>query len=147
VAGKVNAHSWPKSNDRFDNGKPLNISVAYTDNCKQINTNSGLFGFSLSMDSLLKQVEKGESLMIYAVILLIILFAPTPAFAYFDPGTGSLLIQALVGSVAFMAMFWRQGKAYITRIFSANTPNPSSGERNTANDGHRDTETQDENRP
>ena len=84
--------------------------------------------------------------MMYVIIFLIMLFAPAPAFAYFDPGTGSLLIQALVGSVAFMAMFWRQVKAYISRIFSRNTHNPSSGEGDTETDGHMGTETQDENK-
>ena len=83
----------------------------------------------------------------YVIIFLAILFAPAPAFAYFDPGTGSLLIQALVGSIAFMAMFWRQIKAYISRIFSRNTHNPSSDERDTEIDRHKGTETQDENKP
>jgi len=83
----------------------------------------------------------------HAIVFLTILFIPEPAFAYFDPGTGSLLIQALVGSIAFMAVFWRQVKAYITRIFSRNMQNPSSGERDTETDGHKGTETQDENKP
>jgi len=85
--------------------------------------------------------------MMYVIIFLTMLFAPAPAFAYFDPGTGSLLIQALVGSVAFMAMFWRQIKAYISRIVSGNTHHPSSGEGNTAIDDHKDIDTQDENKP
>ena len=85
--------------------------------------------------------------MRYVIIFLTMIFAPAPAFAYFDPGTGSLLIQALVGSVAFLAMFWRQAKAYFSRIVSGNTPKPSSGERNAAIDEHKDIDTQDENKP
>jgi hypothetical protein len=85
--------------------------------------------------------------MMHAIVFLTILFIPAQAFAYFDPGTGSLLIQALVGSIAFMAVFWRQVKAYITRIFSRNMQNPSSSERDTETDGHKGTETQDENKP
>ena len=85
--------------------------------------------------------------MMYAIVFLAMLFAPAPAFAYLDPGTGSLLIQTLVGLIAFMALFWRQVTAYITRIFSRNTHNPSSGERDTETDGHTGTETQDENKP
>ena len=85
--------------------------------------------------------------MMYAIVFLIIFFAPAPASAYFDPGTGSLLIQALVGSLAFIAMFWRQAKAYISRIFSRNTHNPSSGERDTTTDRHTGTDTQNENKP
>ena len=67
--------------------------------------------------------------MIHAIVFLTMLFAPTPAFAYFDPGTGSLLIQVLVGAIAGIAIFWRQVKAYITGIFSRNTHNSSSDER------------------
>ena len=85
--------------------------------------------------------------MMYVIIFLAMLCAPASALAYFDPGTGSLLIQALVGSVAFLAMFWRQVKAYISRIVSGNTHKPSSGELNTASDEHRDNDTQDENKP
>lgn len=85
--------------------------------------------------------------MMYAIIFLTMFFTPTPAFAYFDPGTGSLLIQALVGSVAFVAMFWRQFKAYISRIFSGNTDNASSDEQDTDINVHKDTETQNENKP
>jgi len=85
--------------------------------------------------------------MMYVIIFLAMLCAPASALAYFDPGTGSLLIQALVGSVAFLAMFWRQVKAYISRIVSGNTQNPGSGERDTAPDEDRDNDTQDENKP
>lgn len=85
--------------------------------------------------------------MMYVIIFLAMFFAPAPALAYFDPGTGSLLIQALVGSVAFLAMFWRQLKAYVSRIFSWNTHNSSSGKRDTPSDEYRDTDTQDENKP
>lgn len=85
--------------------------------------------------------------MMYAIIFLTMFFAPAPAFAYFDPGTGSILIQALVGSVAFLAMFWRQGKAYISRIFFGKNHNPSSGEQDTSTDEHKEIDTQDENKP
>ena len=85
--------------------------------------------------------------MICAIIFIVIFFAPVPAFAYFDPGTGSLLIQALVGSVAFLAMFWRQGKAYFSRIFLGKNHNTSSGERDTSADEHKEIDTQDENKP
>jgi len=85
--------------------------------------------------------------MMFVIIFVAMFCAPAPAFAYFDPGTGSLLIQALVGSVAFLAMFWRQFKAYVSRLFSWNTNNSPSGEQNTATDGPKDTDTQDEAKP
>ncbi len=39
--------------------------------------------------------------------------SPTVAFAYFDPGTGSLLIQALIGGLAAVAVFWGNLKNYV----------------------------------
>ena len=83
-----------------------------------------------------------------ALVFLTILFTPAPAFAYFDPGTGSLIIQAVVGAMAGMAVFGRQIKEYITRKFSGNKHNPLFDERDTeiVNDGHTDIAAQDENK-
>jgi uncharacterized membrane-anchored protein len=48
-------------------------------------------------------------LFLAAVLLLVPL---APAFAYVDPGTGSMVIQiviaALVGGAAFIGAFWRK---------------------------------------
>jgi hypothetical protein len=37
----------------------------------------------------------------------ILLFATEPAYAYIDPGTGSIILQAVVGALAAVALFWR----------------------------------------
>lgn len=49
--------------------------------------------------------------------LLLILF-PTAAFAYLDPGTGSFIIQGIIGAVvggAFVIkLYWKRVKAALT---------------------------------
>lgn len=44
-----------------------------------------------------------------------------PALAYIDPGTGSFLLQLLVGSLLgvllSLKMFWRRVKAYVAGLF------------------------------
>ena len=44
--------------------------------------------------------------------------SPTAAFAYFDPGTGSLLIQAAIGGLAAAVVFWGHLKARARALFS-----------------------------
>jgi hypothetical protein len=51
-------------------------------------------------------------------IAVILCLSPTAAFAYFDPGTGSLLIQALVGGMAAVVVFWGNVKAYTRALFA-----------------------------
>lgn len=51
------------------------------------------------------------------LVVIVALFFPTPAFAYFDPGTGSMLIQVVVGAVATVAVFWRKIKTAIRSRF------------------------------
>ena len=40
----------------------------------------------------------------------------SPAFAYLDPGTGSMLVQGLIGGVAvvmsFLSIYWQKVKAF-----------------------------------
>ena len=51
------------------------------------------------------------------IILIVIFLFPVHAYAYFDPGTGSLLFQAFVGSVAMVAVFWGRIKGSISSLF------------------------------
>ncbi|MEE1654752.1 hypothetical protein VB618_00975 [Microvirga sp. CF3062] len=48
--------------------------------------------------------------------LMAILFLTTPAYAYLDPGTGSILLQALIGgiaaSVTVVSMYYQRIKAF-----------------------------------
>jgi hypothetical protein len=52
-------------------------------------------------------------------IVLLIIFIPTPAFAYIDPGTGSIIISFIVGiiSAAFFYIkgFWLKIKNFFIK--------------------------------
>jgi hypothetical protein len=62
------------------------------------------------------------------VIILALICFPTPALAYFDAGTGSMLIQIVVGAVAGLAVFWGKIKA---AIFSALNRNKADENQNS----------------
>lgn len=42
----------------------------------------------------------------------------TPAYAYLDPGTGSMILQAIIGAVAVgaasMSVFWHRVKSFFS---------------------------------
>ena len=43
----------------------------------------------------------------------------SPAYAYLDPGTGSMLIQGLIGGIAatisFLSIYWQKVKAFFVK--------------------------------
>ena len=43
----------------------------------------------------------------------------SPAYAYLDPGTGSLLLQGLIGGIAavmaFLSIYWQKVKAFFSK--------------------------------
>ncbi len=53
----------------------------------------------------------------YAALLMVL---PLPAQAYIDPGSASLVLQALAGAVASALLFWRnivnKGKQMLARV-------------------------------
>lgn len=55
-------------------------------------------------------------------MVLALSLSPVTAFAYFDPGTGSLLIQALVGAIAAVTLFWGNLKVRVRDFFSRGKP-------------------------
>ena len=58
-----------------------------------------------------------------ALVLAIILFGASsaPAYAYLDPGAGSMLLQALIGvaaaGVTVISIYWQKVKAFISKKF------------------------------
>ena len=56
-----------------------------------------------------------------SVALLTLFIFAAPAYAYIDPGTGSLVIQMVIAGVAIAAFYlkryWTKVKAFITRYF------------------------------
>tara|TARA_B100001996_G_scaffold60459_1_gene43229 strand:- start:376 stop:579 length:204 start_codon:yes stop_codon:yes gene_type:complete len=55
------------------------------------------------------------------ILLIFIFFLPSVnAYAYLDPGTGSLILQALLGVLAavgaYITLYWRKFKNLINKI-------------------------------
>ena len=59
-------------------------------------------------------------------ILALIIF-PTKAFAYLDPGTGSIILQAILGfiaaTVASVSIYWAKFKSLISKLFNKKKEN------------------------
>lgn len=44
------------------------------------------------------------------IICLIIVFYPQPSYSYLDPGTGSVILQALLAAIAVIGVFFTKLK-------------------------------------
>ena len=74
--------------------------------------------------SLLLERAKGTPMMKISLFLLLAIFIlgqfPEKAYAYLDPGTGSMLIQGLLAFIfsllTFMGIFWNHLKKYFNRF-------------------------------
>lgn len=59
------------------------------------------------------------AIMVFTFPLLCLTFAPN-AYAYLDPGSGSLVIQfliaAVVGAMFTVKVFWRNVKTFLSRF-------------------------------
>ena len=57
---------------------------------------------------------------ILALLIVIVLFSEKSAFAYIDPGTGSMMLQAVlaavVGSAVAIKIFWKRIKYFFVRL-------------------------------
>lgn len=54
---------------------------------------------------------------LFALLCFYVLLIPTPAAAYLDPVTGSILIQGIVGGVVAVVVFFRKTVARGIRSF------------------------------
>jgi hypothetical protein len=63
---------------------------------------------------------------------VVILFLTGPAWAYLDPGTGSMMLQLLLGGVAGAMvvgkLYWQRLREFVTSVFSGK---PSEATRAT----------------
>ena len=54
--------------------------------------------------------------------IVFILLIPSKAFAYLDPGTGSIILQAILGfiaaTVASISIYWTKFKMLVKKIFN-----------------------------
>ena len=52
---------------------------------------------------------------------------PTKAFAYLDPGTGSIILQAILGfiaaTIASISIYWEKFKSLISKLFGKKKEN------------------------
>ena len=59
-------------------------------------------------------------------VLTLIIF-PNKAFAYLDPGTGSIILQAILGfiaaTIASISIYWAKFKSLISKLFNKKKEN------------------------
>ena len=60
------------------------------------------------------------AMKIFFLGIIFLLFSPRNAHAYFDPGTGSMLLQSLAAGVIAIAIFWGKIKNAIRKVFTKN---------------------------
>ena len=73
-------------------------------------------------------MKKDISLTLCAFLVPVLVLSQTgPAFAYLDPGTGSILIQGLLGAIAGGIVMARLYWARIKTWFSPDTTNDEEG--------------------
>ena len=53
------------------------------------------------------------------IYILTLIFFPTKAFAYLDPGTGSIILQAILGAIAagatWCSIYWQKVKNFFSK--------------------------------
>ena len=58
---------------------------------------------------------------ILTISIYLSLISATDAFAYLDPGTGSIILQAILGAIAagfsYCAFYWNKVKNFLKKIF------------------------------
>lgn len=61
-----------------------------------------------------------------SVIGVCVFFMPTPAWAYLDPGTGSILLQGLLAAFAVVAgvvsVYWQRLRMAFNSLFARREP-------------------------
>jgi len=67
------------------------------------------------------KLAPGRPARILLSLTLLLLALPSTAHAYLDPGTGSYVVQLLIGTVLgglfAVGMFWRRVVAFFKRLF------------------------------
>lgn len=59
--------------------------------------------------------------------LLFLLLLSNPVYAYLDPGTGSVILNLIIGAIAgllsFVSFYWQKTKTFFKKIFTKETKN------------------------
>ena len=55
----------------------------------------------------------------FTLFLLLVTFYTNPVFAYLDPGTGNIILQAIIGAIAagatFISVYWQKLKDFFKK--------------------------------
>ena len=63
-------------------------------------------------------MKNSTKLIISLIVFFVLMLFVKPAYAYLDPGTGSMLLQALIAGVTiFIGVFWRRLRLFFSRFF------------------------------
>ena len=72
-----------------------------------------------------------NQLLILAYLLLAVVTSASPAYAYLDPGTGSMILQGLLGGLAagaaVIGIYWQKVKAFFGRTRARSAVQESEG--------------------
>ena len=55
---------------------------------------------------------------IFNLLLILIFLFPNTSYAYLDPGSGSLILQALLAGLAAVIAFFKKIKNYVKNLFT-----------------------------
>jgi hypothetical protein len=79
-------------------------------------------------------MNRTKTSTLFFMILAWLLFYPTAAYAYIDPGTGSMVIQAIFAVIAatgiYIGLCWKKTKSFFRQLLGKN--------KKTDEDGHED---------
>jgi hypothetical protein len=55
--------------------------------------------------------------------ILVVFYSPVSAYAYLDPGAGSIMLQGLAACLLFLGVFWRRIVRFVKTLFSKHDQN------------------------
>ena len=92
----------------------------------------------------MKRILRSSLLTIVIMILILYFSFPARAYAYLDPGTGSFIIQLIVGGLLGLAftigLFWKRFKVWLTNLFSGESEPEEDHSQEEKHEGkHEDT--------
>jgi len=65
-------------------------------------------------------MEANSKLIIPFITICVFMVSTKPAYAYLDPGTGSMVLQAVLAAIAgasvTIGLFWRRIKSFFIRL-------------------------------
>ena len=59
-------------------------------------------------------------IFLFLLTLKILLISITPSYAYLDPGTGGVILQFIVATIAFFGFYFRKVKIFVKNFFQKN---------------------------